>query len=762
MERITLARWLSDPEGVIRALFAEGGVVALRFPGYKPNPVQVDYAVNLALALVRGAEPGMAGRVTLAEAGTGTGKTLAILVVGLLNAVLRRRRTLATSFTRQLNRQMIGKDGEAAVAIVAAATGVLGHIALRRPRTAFASPTAARNAAGSFELEADRAGNATELSLESAAALRLLADWTDRELSRFIEDAEEAVADFAGLIESFRVEHPEMEAALDRVPFEHYVLDAIHPANEQAAYQSYAVLARGAELLVATHAALVIDQSRFGGVLDPEGEGFGAVIVDEANRLEDAGRAALGAKRSIAVLRLDRERTLQAIRQVAMAAERRNEIADVLLDHDALCETLLGKVVEQGTKAGRSAPSQFQVEGHEPWLQDLRAMQASTARIVEILDGLPGEAPADLAALFQRRMKDVDTFLDCVDRFVRSKAHSGYNVPQADRAYALAVVDFSPRRGDPSLSVVPKRGGRVVSRLWRDSGEGVQADAVVLTSATLAAPNANNLSAFRSMLEAVGLNLTSSNVNEDLSRVFHLRKLGTMREIVLADPLEDRPSDRSNDGDHRSAAWVAYVADGLKAAYDDAYKASSNRVLVLCTSFDEAEAIAGEVSKLVPAADVVHRRADLPLDDLLDDLASRERAVFVAVGAWDGVDRPGLIDHLVIPRLPFPPPSVERKGGAYSWTDDSGVRRDSVAKEAMLRLLVQGIGRAFRVPDDEAKVWILDPRIGVPAEVELREGVVSASDRDYLSAVPRRFQDALDEARIFRRVRPRPKTGKGA
>lgn len=762
MERITLSRWLADPEGVVRSIFAEGGPASARFPGYKVNPVQVDYAVNLAKAIVRGADPSKAGRVTLAEAGTATGKTLAILVVGMLNAVLRKRRSLVTSFTRQLNRQMTGKDGLAAIEIVEAATGVRGRIALRRPRTAFASPTACRNAAGGLEADANRTGNDPVAIAESAAALRALADWTESELARFESDPREAVGSFAGLVETFKAQNPALEAAIDRVPFEHYALDGIHPAKEQVGYRAYAAIAGDAQLLVATHAALVIDQSRFGGVLDPENEGFGVVVIDEANRLEDAGRAALGAKRSISVLRLDAERALQAIRETEIAAARRQEIAKHLFDHADLCERFLAAVVDHSKDVFGKQATQYRVEGTESWYNLILDVYASTDILVDLLSGIQSEAVGDLVGSLRRRQNDFETFIDCVGRNKRSKEHSGYTVPPQDRPYAHALVDFSPRRMDPSLLVVPRRGGRVVSRLWRDAGKGVRADAVVLTSATLAAPNARGFAAFRSMLEAVSLSLNSANVNEDLSKVFHLRKLGTMRELVLADPNEARPSIKdADDGNFRSPDWLDYVVDGIVAASGDAYKARTNRVMVLCTSFDEVSAIAEGIEGLVDV-DVVARRPGDPLEETLDRFAALDKGILVVVGAWDGVDRPGLIDHLVIPRLPFPPPSVERKGGAYSWSDADGQRHDSYVKETMLRLLVQGLGRPFRVPGDEAKVWILDPRIGVPPEVELRERVISTADRDYLSAIPKRFADALDDARLFRRVRPRRNNGKAA
>lgn len=77
--RLTLAEWLANPESIIDGVFAADGPLARQFENYKVNKTQIAYAKTLALAVTRGAtSPGL---VTPVEAGTGTGKTLAILIV---------------------------------------------------------------------------------------------------------------------------------------------------------------------------------------------------------------------------------------------------------------------------------------------------------------------------------------------------------------------------------------------------------------------------------------------------------------------------------------------------------------------------------------------------------------------------------------------------------------------------------------------------------------------------------------------------------
>ena len=83
----------------VRALFGAGGPLALALPDFEPRPGQIEMAVAVADAFDRGG-------VLLAEAGTGTGKTLAYLVP----AILKRERVLVSTGTKNLQEQIFFKD----------------------------------------------------------------------------------------------------------------------------------------------------------------------------------------------------------------------------------------------------------------------------------------------------------------------------------------------------------------------------------------------------------------------------------------------------------------------------------------------------------------------------------------------------------------------------------------------------------------------------------------------------------------------------
>src|SRR6266571_5111839 len=82
-----------------QAAFADGGPLASALPDFEPRPGQIEMAVAVADAFERGG-------VLLAEAGTGTGKTLAYLVP----AILKRERVLVSTGTKTLQEQIFFKD----------------------------------------------------------------------------------------------------------------------------------------------------------------------------------------------------------------------------------------------------------------------------------------------------------------------------------------------------------------------------------------------------------------------------------------------------------------------------------------------------------------------------------------------------------------------------------------------------------------------------------------------------------------------------
>ena len=174
--------------------------------------------------------------------------------------------------------------------------------------------------------------------------------------------------------------------------------------------------------------------------------------------------------------------------------------------------------------------------------------------------------------------------------------------------------------------------------------------------------------------------------------------------------------------------FIHYVANVISQAH-----AEGGRCLVLVPSFSD-------VANLAPLfADygldpLMHMRGE-GLAPLLTAYKLKNDAILVSPGAWEGVDLPGLVDHLVIGRVPFSPPDNAREAvtGPQAWRSLSrGMRR-----------LKQGVGRALRRPDDEAKVWIADPRFPLPSALTrdpLKRIYSSRGVATLVGAIPTRFK----------------------
>ena len=134
--------------------------------------------------------------------------------------------------------------------------------------------------------------------------------------------------------------------------------------------------------------------------------------------------------------------------------------------------------------------------------------------------------------------------------------------------------------------------------------------------------------------------------------------------------------------------------------------------------------------------------------------------VLVTPCAWAGTDLPGLLGHVVIVRIPFPPPNAGRtellrrllRAKGYDGNAEGILRaRD---RRDTLRRLAQGLGRGIRTPDDHVEVWIADPRFPLPDTLtrnprRLLGQWLAARNRDLSGAIPRRFVHAYESANVI-------------
>src|SRR6266508_3238613 len=251
----------------MRAFFGSGGPLAAALPGFEPRAEQAALAQEVADALERGEH-------LLAEAGTGTGKSLAYLVPALASG----RRVVVATATKALQEQLLTKDVPGA----ARSLGREVRVAVLKGRQNYLC----RRSLHGLEL----LGGALLPSAEDAREYEDLRGWIEA-----TETGDRAELPFEPRPSLWA----ELAVGADRCRGRRCPFTAV-------CYSERAREAAGeAELVIANHALYFADlalRTRTGGDAGilPDHD---AVVFDEAHRLEEAAAAWFGGRVSLAGLR---------------------------------------------------------------------------------------------------------------------------------------------------------------------------------------------------------------------------------------------------------------------------------------------------------------------------------------------------------------------------------------------------------------------------------------------------------------------------
>jgi ATP-dependent DNA helicase DinG len=267
--------------------FAPGGALARVLPGYEERPAQQALADAVGRALGDGG-------LLLAEAGTGTGKTLAYL----LPAVELGRRVVVSTGTKTLQEQLVTKD----VPLLARALGRDIDVAVMKGRANYLCLQRYRSfaQAGSFR------------RLEEVPLFRAVEDWAER-----TETGDRGeIAGLPDTVDFWR----EVSAASENC------IGQSCPDFDPCWVTRMRQRALEADIVVVNHhllcADLAVRDGSYGGVI-PE---YDTVVLDEAHLLEDVATQYFGSQ--ISAYRMDdlcrdvlRELSAAAIEAAVVVAE---------------------------------------------------------------------------------------------------------------------------------------------------------------------------------------------------------------------------------------------------------------------------------------------------------------------------------------------------------------------------------------------------------------------------------------------------------
>jgi len=691
----------------VDAALAPGGPVAREHAGYEDRPTQREMAVAIAGCYNDGG-------VLVAEAGTGTGKSIAYLIPAVKWAVANRERTVVSTNTINLQEQLVTKDLPFLKKSLdlpfryALVKGRRNYISIRRAKLAILTGGALLEGSQVRELAAldewlgsTRDGSLQDLPFEPSAEV-----W----------DEVESDGDVC--------------------------LRARCPHFEDCFYQKARRDAAGADILVVNHHLLFSDlavrraQGNYSApaVLPP----YRRVVLDEAHNLEDAATSHLGAS----VSRRGLLRLLGRLDRRGRGVLRGVEERLLLLDHAAIRADCLSRI-EREVRPDVSNARQRTAELFDRLETVVGRTPDGVLRLADGFErepgweGVIGPALEDLLIVLDRLARSLDRIREAVlvdrraterleEQLVEVNALAGRLRSQADGLRtalvpgddAVRLVRWLERRGggraqEPNVvaCAAPIELGEVLREaLWEP------VDTAVLTSATLTTRDG-----FEFLSSRLGLERAVRVTERQFPSPFDFGEQTVVaiptdlpvvgrgaaaRSVGLSDPTATPRGPGFAGRGHDEA--TAVVVEELAGVTDGG-------IFALFTSYRSLRTVANALrDRGADGRWPLFVQGEAPRAQLVRRFADSGRGILLGVASfWEGVDVPGdPLRGLVIAKLPFRVPSepltaarmeaIERDGGSGFF--------QYMLPHAALRLK-QGFGRLIRSRSDRGVVVLLDGRV---------------------------------------------------
>ncbi|MFI0407966.1 ATP-dependent DNA helicase [Actinomadura sp. 3N508] len=623
--------------------------------------------VTMAQAVEKAIE---SGEHVAAQAGTGTGKSLAYLVPAIRHAVEKETTVVVSTATIALQRQLVDRD----LPRLAEALGPLLGTELR-----FAILKGRRNYLCLHRVQTGVPEEDEGPSLFDPQQLSNLG----RQVKRLNEWAEETKTG----------DRDELVPGVSEQAWRQVAVTARECLGAQRCphgTQCFSELARAeageAHIVVTNHALLAIDALEEFQVL-PEHD---VVIVDEAHELVDRVTSVATGDLSAAAVETAARRCGRLIEEAT--ADRLKEAAEGL-----------GLLLED-LQAGR-------MDVLPPALGNTLAVvrDAAHACITALGPERKDAEPGDMAARKAAR-SSLDELHDAAARVLEAfqpEIAERFDVVWLEKPF---VQDGRPRR-PPALHVAPIGvGGLLRTTLFEQR-------TAILTSATLTLGGS-----FEPLARQWGLPPLNDGASKDAKTAAEgLAQTATQKreetEVVWSGLDVGSPFDHPKAG-------ILYVArhlpqpgrDGLADAYlteiTELIESAGGRTLGLFSSMRAARQATDELKDHL--SHPLLCQGDDSTSLLVKQFAEDERTcLFGTLSLWQGVDVPGPSLQLVImDRIPFPRPDdpvSSARSRAVAARGGNGFMAVAATHAALL--LAQGAGRLLRSMDDRGVVAVLDPRL---------------------------------------------------
>ena len=592
----------------------------------------------------------------VAEAGTGTGKTLAYLVPAILSG----RRVIVSTATKTLQEQLWGKD----IPLLRRACGLEFEAAYLKGRSNYYC----------LERGAEFARAPTFAAREEAALWPRIEAWAAETTT-----GDRSEVDLPDQFLTWKDLSATSENCLGRECKQY----------EECFVTRARALAAQADVLLVNHhlffADLAMRTSRAGVEILPDHD---VVVFDEAHALEDVATEYFGLQ--VSSFRLE-ELVRDALRAVADRPDLASMMKEATGELRRSGERLFQEVADalRGSGGGRAIPRPS-ARGHRS------AGGFGRARRPEPEEGVRASLSPEVLEPAGRSLSRVDGALAGLrDLLADAPSPALANIARRSGELRVELAAVTAMKEPSRIYFGEVRGRGVFLRAAPiDVAEELQArlyrrtDTVIFTSATLAAQGR-----FDYFRRQVGLAPEFDVVEARYPGPFDFARQAA---LVAPDGLPE-PNDPG-------------FADAAAAAIEALTAVTGGRAFVLCTSNRNMLAF-HRASRSLPYRILL--QGEKPKTRLLEEFRSEPSVLFATASFWEGVDVPGeALSLVIIDRLPFAPPGdpvVAARLRALEEQGRDGFSELSVPAAALA--LRQGFGRLIRHRTDRGLVAVLDRRL---------------------------------------------------
>ena len=683
--------------GNVAAYLQPGGQIASSLNGYESREEQQRMAEAVATAFNR-------QQLTVIEAGTGTGKSLAYLVPAVMWALHNEERVVISTNTINLQEQLIGKD----IPFLQQASGLDFRAVLVKGRGNYLCRRKAMQVQAEPGLFDD----------DQADELHALLAWCETTPSGARDELNFVPREAVWEELCCEVD----QCSRTRCP--HYGDCFFHRARRQAAQ---------ADILVVNHALLRADLAlrqqtenySAAAVLPP----FAHVIIDEAHHLEDVATRFFSGQttRFVFARNLNRLRPPRKPER-GLLPRLLGQLGRVLPDHEddlyreihaeseALAQ-LKTQLMNRGTTVLESTGNTLlEILGRAlPEREELRQRIVppfcNEARWLEALG--PLKDLARQTSELSRKLRDFVRLCQKLPRSVREKVAPAIDDLEglAQRIAGLAdELAFFCAPADGACCWIEVTQGRV--------GRG-QAMIVRLCSAPIDVAEHLKRALFERMRTVV---MTSATLTVDNSFSYFMQRNGI--DLVSSQRVTDHRF--ASPFDYPSQALFAVpaelpepgsggFADAVRDVVEEAILAADGRTFVLFTAYSLLFKVYSELAPVLEARGYTClRQGSDNRHRLLQRFTADTTSVLFATDSfWEGVDVPGrALEQVIICRLPFKVPTepiLEARTEAIL-REGGDPFRDFTLPQAVLKFK-QGFGRLIRNRSDRGVVLMLDRRV---------------------------------------------------